>query len=131
MLTSLCAWRAAYKGNLVRQNARVPAAVPWLHPTRPGSCTGERARTGDGERVVVQAVVDEHDALVVARVLPVHVAAPRLHVVRRNLPRKVPARARAGFRQFRVLRLPYLRSVVHLAAPRPAGCTPPDPFQRT
>ena len=43
------------------------------------------------KRVIVQAVVDEHHSLRVAFVLPIHVAALRLDVIRCNLPPKEAA----------------------------------------
>ena len=54
-----------------------------------GSVTA-RALTGQRQRVIVQPVIDEHAALAEPCVLAVHVASPRLHIVRRQLPPIVP-----------------------------------------
>lgn len=55
-------------------------------------------RTRYGQSVIVQAVVDEHNTLLVPHVLPVQVTALRLHIVRRNLPAEIPATVEQGAR---------------------------------
>ena len=51
----------------------------------------------DGQRIVVQAVVDQHATLAQPTALPVHVTPQRLDVVGGNLSLIVPARARLMF----------------------------------
>ena len=58
----------------------------------PGERPKQR-RTCKSQGVVMDAVVQQHDALPVALLAAVHVAALRLHVVRRYLPAVVPAGA--------------------------------------
>ena len=73
---------------------------------------------GDGQSVVVQAVVDQHHALPVVLVLPVHITALGLDVVRRDLAAIVPAASTCS-----ASRYAGIAGSASLAAPKTAGAT--------
>jgi len=97
--------------------ASVHPGLAW-RALKGGSVTA-RACTGQRQRIVVQPVVDEHAALAEPRVLAVHIAASRLHVVRRQLapvmpaPRDVRARGQSA-----------AHALVHAAARTPRASAP-------